>query len=68
MCDVWVKARRIHLRNSDYQKPQYVDLSYGWQNRGALEKRRARNRRWWRVVLWGMIGLPALAYVLWRWM
>ena len=54
------------MRNSDYQKPQYVDLSYGWQDRGEMEKLRLRKRRWWRAVLYGMVGLPVLAYVIWR--
>lgn len=54
------------MRNYDYQKPQYVDISYGWQRREELGGTQRRTRRWWRVVLYVMIGLSALAYAGWR--
>ncbi len=54
------------MRNSDDQKPQYVDLSYGWQDRSESAKDRQRKRRWWRFLLAGLVSLPVVAYLVWR--
>ena len=54
------------MRNADDQKPQYVDLSYGWQERAETTQLNQRRRRWWRVVIFGMLSLPVLIYILWR--
>ena len=54
------------MRRLDDTKARYVDLSYGWQNRGDTMRLRSRRRRWW-LLLVGSIALGVLIG-LYRWL
>ena len=54
------------MRNSDYQKPRYVDISYGWQERREAVDLARRDGRRRRVLLLGIVALPVVVYLFWR--
>jgi hypothetical protein len=54
------------MRNSDDQKPQYVDISYGWQERGDMVNLRQRRRRRWHFLFYAILGIPPVIYLIWK--
>ena len=52
------------MRRLDDTKARYVDLSYGWQNRGDTMRLRSRRRRRW-LLLAGSTALLVLLGLYW---
>ena len=54
------------MRHPQDPKAQYLDLSFGWQERGDSARLKERKRRRLRLLLCFMIGVPAVGYLLWH--